>query len=131
MGTNASFGSYLREVRLAHKKTLCETAKGIGVTPQYYSGVEIGRRSVLASDKLERVVSFLCLSAEEEQHLYDLAAEGRKRKDVAIPQDFAPYIRENTFVAEALRVARDSEAGEEEWQKFIDDLKERKKRRQT
>ena len=85
MGINASFGSYLREVRLSHKKTLCETAKGIGVTPQYYSGVEIGRRSVLASDKLDRVAKFLCLSTEEKQHLYDLAAEGRKRKDVAIP----------------------------------------------
>ena len=127
MIANESFGSYLRKIRLDHSRTLCETARGIGVTPQYYSGIERDRRGVLAADKLQNVARFLCLNEEERKTLYDLAAEGRKRKDVAIPQDFAPYIRENSYVAEALRVARDSEASREEWQKFIDDLKRRKR----
>ena len=128
MDTSSSFGRYLREVRIAHARSMSDTARGIGVTPQYYSDVERDRRGVLAADKLLSVVQFLCLDEKERTRLYDLAAEGRKRKDVAVPQDFAPYIRENHYVAEALRVARDSEASEAEWQKFIDDLKRRKGR---
>jgi|LAHS01.1.fsa_nt_gb transcriptional regulator with XRE-family HTH domain len=124
-----TFGEYLKAKRLERHKTLCETARKIGVTPQYYSDVEKDRRTVLAADKLEAVAGFLFLDAGESGMLYDLAAAARRnRADIAVPQDFAGYIVDNGFVAEALRVARDSDAGEKEWQQFIQTLREKKKK---
>ena len=59
------------------RRTLRETALAIGVSPQYYSEVEKGRKAVFTADKLEKLVSFLGLSKEEEEELYTKAAEAQ------------------------------------------------------
>ena len=40
-----------------------------------------------------------------------------------VAPDLVEYIMERDYVSSALRAARDYDAGEEEWRKFIEDLK--------
>ena len=54
--------------------------------------------------------------------MYNLA--GKKRNAVA--PDLPEYIIERDYVSAALRTARDLDAGEEEWMRFVEDLKKRK-----
>ena len=49
---------------------------------------------------------------------------GKKRDSVA--PDLPEYIMQHDYVAAALRTARDLDAGEEEWLRFVDELKQRK-----
>ena len=59
---------------------------------------------------------------DEKTALYNAAG---KQKN-SIPPDLPDYIMEHEYVSAALRTARDLDAGEEEWQRFIDDLRRRK-----
>lgn len=123
-----TFGSFLRSIRLKRHKTLCETARRLKVSPQYYSEVERDRRTVLTAERLKSVKEFLMLEPEESEMLFDLAAQARNnRADIPVPQDFADYISDNCYVSEALRVARDSKAGREEWTRFMEELRENAK----
>jgi len=121
-----SFGNYVKEKREDRRKSLRETAKAIEVSPQFYSEVEKGRRGAFTPERLEKLKNFLVLDEQEATLLYDLAAKSRTTADVAVPQDFADYVVEHPFVAEALRLAKETDACEEEWQVLLDELKTRK-----
>ena len=64
----------------------------------------------------------LHLDEDEKTALYNAAGKQKK----SIPPDLPEYIMEHEYVSAALRTARDLDAGEEEWQRFIDDLRRRK-----
>ena len=117
-----SFGEVLHLLREKKDVTLRELARKINVSAPFLSDVEKGRRAPLTAERLEAVVSALNLDKEEERELYDAA--GRQRKTIA--PDLPDYIMEHEYVSAALRTARDLDAGEEEWQKFIEDLKKRR-----
>lgn len=117
-----SFGEVLHLLREKKDVTLRELARKINVSAPFLSDVEKGRRAPLTAERLEAVVSALNLDKDEERELYDAA--GRQRKTIA--PDLPDYIMEHEYVSAALRTARDLDAGEEEWQKFIDDLKKRR-----
>ena len=69
-----------------------------------------------------KILNTLHLNEEEKHNLYTAAGAQKK----TIPLDLPEYIMEHEYVSAALRTARDLEAGEEEWQKFIEDLKRRR-----
>lgn len=117
-----SFGEVLHLLRDKKDVTLRELARKINVSAPFLSDVEKGRRAPLTAERLEAVVSALNLDKAEERELYDAA--GRQRKTIA--PDLPDYIMEHEYVSAALRTARDLDAGEEEWQKFIEDLKKRR-----
>jgi hypothetical protein len=54
--------------------------------------------------------------------MLDLAG---KQRDAVAP-DIPAYIKENDYVAAALRTVRDLGANEEDWDKFVEELKQRK-----
>ena len=65
MGANGmSFGKYIESIRTARRKSLRETAKAIGVSPQFYSEVEKDRRCAFTADRLELLKKFLEMSTE-------------------------------------------------------------------
>ena len=115
------FGQYLKMLREARDITLRELSRQAGLSAPYLSDVENDRSQPLTKDRIEKVINVLQLSDEEQNHLFDLA--GRERNEVAA--DLPEYIMENDFVTAALRAARDLKAGEEEWQRFVDELKKR------
>lgn len=123
-----TFGDYIESIRQASGKSLRETAKAIGVSPQFYSEVEKDRRCAFTADRLDNLKSFLGMSEEQATEMYNKAAESRKSKDVVVPQDFSDYIVERDYAMQALRVAKELGADEEDWGKFIEELKKRKEK---
>lgn len=73
---------------------------------------------------MDNLINALDLTVDEERLLYDLAAEERN----SLAQDIPNYIKGNDIIIRALRTAKDVNAGVEEWQNFIDAMKERNKR---
>ena len=117
-----SFGEVLHLLREKKDVTLRELARKINVSAPFLSDVEKGRRAPLTAERLEAAAQALNLDKEEERELYDAA--GRQRKTIA--PDLPDYIMEREDVSAALRTARDLDAGEEEWRKFVEDLKQRR-----
>ena len=119
---NITFGGFLAQKREERDITLRELARQLEVSASFLSDVENNRKPPLTADRLEKVASIMLLSADEKSRMYDLAGKQRN----TVPPDLPEYIIERDYVSAALRTARDLDAGEEEWQRFIEDLKRRK-----
>ena len=88
----------------------------------FLSDVEKDRRNPFDMDKLELLGQILGLDSEDYALMLDLA--GKKRNSVA--PDLPDYIMQRDYVSAALRTARDLDAGEQEWLRFVEELKKRK-----
>lgn len=117
-----NFGEFLHKKRIAKGVSYRDLASFLGVSAPYLSDIEKDRRNAPTMEKLERLANYFNLSQEETAVMYDLA--GQKKEEIA--PDIPGYIKENVYVATALRTARDLGASESDWQQFIDDLKKRK-----
>ena len=84
--------------------------------------IEKDRRNPPEMEKLELISRILMLNDEDKTTMYDLA--GKKRNSVA--PDLPDYIMEHDYVSAALRTARDLDASEADWLKFVEELKQRK-----
>ena len=71
---------------------------------------------------LDQIAQILLLSDEERTVMLDLA--GKMRNTVA--PDLPEYIMERDYVSAALRTARDLDASEADWLRFVEELKQRK-----
>jgi len=60
-----TFGEYAEMLRKQRGKSLRETAKAIGVSNQFYSEIEKGRRSALTPERLEIFKTYLELDKAE------------------------------------------------------------------
>lgn len=118
----ASFAEFLKAKREERDVTLRELARKMGVSAAFISDVENGRGSPLKAERLEQVATILNLTNEERSFMYDLAGKQRN----AVAPDLPMYIMGKEYVCTALRTARDLNADEADWQKFVDDLKTRK-----
>ena len=118
----ANFGAFLQQKREEKRITLRKMAEMLGYSAPFLSDVEKDRRNPPELAKLEQIAKILDLTYEEQQTMYNLA--GKKRDSVA--PDLSEYIMSRDYVAAALRTARDLDAGEEEWLRFVRELRERK-----
>ena len=118
-----TFGQFLAIKRQEKKISLRRLAAQLDVSAPYLCDVEKGRKAPLDREKIELTARILNLSESERTAMLDLA--GQSKKSVIAP-DLPEYINEHDYVKAALRTARDMGAGEEEWQRFIEDLKRRK-----
>lgn len=119
-----TFGSYVREKRLAAKVNLRKLAEILGIAPAYMSDIENDHRYPPEKEKIYQIAEVLHLNQEETDLLFDLA--GRTKKNSVSP-DIADYIMDQDKSRVALRLARDTGAGEKEWEAIIRILEERKK----
>ena len=117
-----NFGEFLQRKREEKQITLRKMADKLGFSAPFLSDVEKGRRNPPEFSKLEQISEILGLTTEDERAMYDLA--GKKRESVA--PDLPEYIMNRDYVAAALRTARDLDAGEEEWMRFVRELEQRK-----
>ena len=117
----ANFGEFLTEKREERDLTLREMARQMEISAPFLSDVEKNRTAPLTKDRLDKVAEILHLDADEKTTMYDLV--GKQRNTVA--PDLPDYIMGRDYVAAALRTARDLNAGEAEWQRFVEDLKNR------
>lgn len=117
-----NFGEFLQRKREEKQITLRKMAELLGFSAPFLSDVEKDRRNPPELAKLEQIADILGLSYEDKETMYNLA--GKKRDSVA--PDLPEYIMSRDYVAAALRTARDLDAGEEEWLRFVEELKQRK-----
>lgn len=117
-----NFGEFLQTKRKQQKITLRQLAEKLDLSAPFLSDVEKGRRNSLDMDRLVMLRQILNLSDDEYETMLNLA--GKQRKTVA--PDLPEYIMERDYVSAALRTARDLDAGEAEWQRFVEELKKRK-----
>lgn len=118
-----NFGQFIAKKREEKKITLREMARLLKITPPYLSDIEKDRRNSPEREKLDEIAVILSLSDDECKYMYDLA--GKKRKTVSY--DLTDYIMNRDYVRVALRTAMELEAGEDEWMKFSEELKNRMK----
>ena len=119
---NANFGEFISQKRVEKQITLRKMADMLGVSAPFLTDVEKDRRNPFDMEKLTQLARILNLSKEENALMLDLA--GKKRNAVA--PDLPEYIMERDYVSAALRTARDLDAGEEEWNQFVEELRKRK-----
>lgn len=118
----ANFGEFISKKRIEKKITIRKMAEMLNVSAPFLTDVEKDRRNPFDMEKLTQLASILNLSKEENALMLDLA--GKKRNAVA--PDLPEYIMGRDYVSAALRTARDLDAGEEEWNQFIEELRKRK-----
>lgn len=119
---NLTFGEFLQRKREEKQITLRKMAEKLHMSAPYLSDIEKGRRNPPEMEKLELIANILLLTDEEKSAMLDLA--GKMRNSVA--PDLPEYIMGRDYVSAALRTARDLDAGEAEWTRFVDELKKRK-----
>ncbi len=117
-----TFGSFLQAKRVEKRISLRKMAETFGISPVYLSDIEKGRRNPPEIEKLRQFSRILNLSDEEQTIMLDLA--GKERNSLA--PDLPEYILGHQYVATALRTARDLEADEEDWLRFVKELQDRK-----
>lgn len=118
-----NFGDFISQKRIERKITVRKMAEILGISPAFLTDVEKDRRNPFEKDKLAKLIEIFQLSKDEEHEMYNLV--GDKRQEVA--PDVQDYIMENPRELNAmLRTARDLDADEADWQRFIDELKSRR-----
>jgi transcriptional regulator with XRE-family HTH domain len=117
-----NFGEFIVVKREERQMSLRKLAEYIGVSAPYWSDVEKNRKNPPKIAGLRKIADILKLSEDETTTMLDLA--GKDRNTVA--PDIPEYIMQNDYVAAALRTVRDLGAEEEDWMKFVDELKKRK-----
>ena len=117
--------SILKHYEKKNKNTLRETAKAIWSISTIFKRSGEGRKSTLTNERIEKLARFLVLTETQTYTLYDMAAEARTANDVLIPQDCVDFAS-NPYVVEALRLSKETGAGEAEWQILLDELRARK-----
>jgi len=117
-----NFGEFLQKKREEKQITLRGMATKLGVSAPYLSDIEKGRRNPPEMDKLDLIANLLHLSDDDKTIMLDLA--GKMRNTVA--PDLPEYIMGRDYVSAALRTARDLDASEADWLRFVEELKQRK-----
>ena len=117
-----NFGDFLQKKRMERQITLRKMAELLGFSAPYLTDIEKDRRNPPEMESLEQISKILNLSEDERAVMFDLA--GKKRNAVA--PDLPEYIIERDYVAAALRTARDLDASEADWLRFVEELKNRK-----
>lgn len=119
-----TFGSYVREKRIARGLSLRGLAAELEVSPVYMSNMETDRKPAPSQEKLDHLIKILGLNQSETELLLDLAAKSKTRQ---VSADLPEYIMERDIVRAALRTAKEVDATDEEWQEFIDRITRRGK----
>ena len=122
MNDKIHFGQFLSEHRLSHSMNCREMADQLAISISYLSQIEHGLKTNPNLELLEDFARILQLNKEEIETLYDLYAKANG----TLSPDAAAYAASRPIVVQALRAARDANATDADWMKFIDWLKEKR-----
>ena len=127
-GDKESFGNFLKNIRLNDERRLRQedVADKVGLSLSYYSDIEKDYRRPLNAEEMELFAELFDLSEEDKITMYDLASH----KTNTIPADVESYIMEDEhggLAQVALRKAKEVNADEKMWRKFIWDLEKKQK----
>lgn len=121
-GMKQTFGSFVRQKRMAQGISLRGLAARLGLSPVYMSNIETDRRPAPSRENLDKLAEELHLGKADRELLLDLAA---RPETMRVSADLPEYIMERDIVRAALRTAKEVDATDEEWQEFIDRISKR------
>lgn len=121
---DTKFGEYVKAKSMEKGVNLRKLAELLGIVPAYMSDIEKGRRYPPDKDKLYKIAEVLHFTEAETNEMFDLAALA---KENTVSPDLPEYIMGNEKARVALRMARDSNAGDKVWQDVIDMLEAQEK----
>lgn len=121
---DTKFGEYIKAKRMEKGINLRKLAELLGIVPAYMSDIEKGRRYPPDKEKLYKIAEVLHLTETETNTMFDLAALA---KENTVSPDLPEYIMGSEKARYALRMARDINAGDQEWQKVIEMLEAKEK----
>lgn len=121
---DTKFGEYVKVKRMEKGVNLRKLAELLGIVPAYMSDIEKGRRYPPDKDKLYKIAEALHLTESETNEMFDLAALA---KENTVSPDLPEYIMGSEKARVALRIARNINAGDEDWQKVIEMLEAKEK----
>ena len=93
-----TFGSYVREKRMARGLSLRGLAAKLEVSPVYMSNMENDRRPAPTKEKMDRLIEILGLCQADTELLLDLAAKSKTQR---VSADLPEYIMERDIVRPA------------------------------
>jgi transcriptional regulator with XRE-family HTH domain len=116
-----SFGDFIRLKRESLGMSRRGLAAEIEITPVYLGDIEKGNRSAPIK-YLEKLITALNITSQEEIYkFYDLAGKNRQNDF----HDINQYIGNTDMARVALRVARDNNVSNDEWQQIINRIKKK------
>ena len=113
------FGQFISEQKRKHSLQSKELAEMLSISMGYLSQLEHGKRVCPDQELLKRMIDVFNLNEEERIIIFDLyeKASGKLSPDVV------EYVQSKDIVKKALRIARDVNATDNDWEMFIDAIK--------
>ena len=114
-----AFGNYIRSRREELGISCRKLAKLMGVSVQYLSDVELGKRSApteltKGKDRMKDFIKHLNITSQEISSFYEMADATRN----SFP-DIDSYLKETPLAKNAIRLAQEINLPSEEWEKII------------
>lgn len=115
-----SFGMYVKTRREALGKSIRGLAAELGMTAAYLSDIEHGNRYA-PKNHLEKMIKALKIDVFDETNMfYDLAGQHNNYY-----VDFAAYVGQREVARKAIRLARDFNIPDSQWEDFIEIIYEK------
>ena len=126
------FGDFIKNKRMSDPRelTLSDMSKVLGISVSFLSDIENRRRRPFDVERLEIFAKFFNLNEDETARMYDLASY----ETGEIPYDFEEtlmYEPVGILARTALRQTKAGNATEEDWKRFIREIEENKRRRES
>lgn len=113
------FGDFLRKKRKERHFTVKILANLIGKSTSYVSQLESGLRVAPKMSVVEKISDALVLDEFEKSEFFNLAEKSRNK----LSDDLAEYINSHDEIKETLRISKNRNVPNEEWQHFLNNLK--------
>ena len=118
MNNDMSFGEFIIAKRKEKDLSARQLAIKLDISPVYMCDIEKGRKNAFSDELLEKMRVILCVTEQDCDTFYDLAAVARN----TVSSDLPEYIMENELVRTALRKAKKNQIPDEKWEKFIEEM---------
>jgi len=126
---NMTFGEFLNLKRIEAKITIRKFASDVGISPSFLCDLENGNRAFPAKSKktpdlLEKMIITLKLDENDTKLFKDYAEESMLLGN-RVPNEISEYLQRVPEAQQALRLAKEKSITKEEWERFVEMLKEK------
>ena len=113
------FGQFISEQKCKHSLQSKELAEMLNISMGYLSQLEHGKRVCPDQKLMEKMIEVFNLNEEERCIIYDLYEKASGK----LSPDIVEYVQSKNIVKKALRAAKALNATDNDWEMFIDAIK--------
>lgn len=119
MNLKTDFGQFISEQKHKHSLQSKELAEMLNISKAYLSQLEHGKRVCPDQELLTRMIEVFNLNEEERSIIFDLYENASGK----LAPDIVEYVQSKDIVKKALRAAKAVNATDNDWEMFIDAIK--------